>query len=121
MLTYGAACPSCSSRQTLVPEETQIYVESLGELKASPYRVPDYPGAEDHQLFGYCLSHCPNCGTSLIVHFNVVLHRYLALVESHFPEPFETGAPIEAQSLFETLDGDLSFIAIDPVLDVIEL
>ena len=121
MLTYSAACPSCASSQTLVPEEAQIYVESLGELKASPYRVPDYPGAEDHQLFGYCLSHCPGCGTALIVHFNVVLHRYLALVESHFSERFAADEAVEALALLEALDGDLSFIAIDPVLDVIEL
>lgn len=121
MLTYSAACPSCGSSHDLAPEEAQIYVESLAELKASPYRVPDYPGAEDHQLFGYCLTHCPQCDTSLILHFNVVLHRYLALLESHFPEEFSADGQIEAKALFDALDGDLGFIAIDPVLDVIEL
>jgi hypothetical protein len=121
MLTYRATCPSCKTEQTLEPEESQIYAEALSDLKASPYRVPDHPGADDHELFGYCLSHCPNCGTSLIVHFNVVLHRYLALIESHFPADFAAETPVEAKALFEKLDGDLSFVAIDPVLDIIEL
>jgi phage FluMu protein Com len=121
MITHSAKCPACGTVQRFTPEEVAVYAENLGELKASPYSSHEQPGADDHQLYGYVLSHCPKCRADVIVHFNIVLHRYLALVSQALPEQFGRDGEISALELFERLGGTLESIAIEPEVDLIEL
>lgn len=121
MITYAAACPGCRAEVRFEPTESQVYAESLIELQVDPYADPRHPGADDHQLYGYCLAKCPRCGTDVIVHFNIPLHRYLALLQTLLPEDWAAAKDVPAQALFERLEGDLRSFTIDPDVDQIEI
>lgn len=121
MLTYADTCPACRADIQFTPSESQVYAEPLIELKAEPFADPRHPGAEDHQLYGYCLAKCPRCSMDVIVHFNIPLHRYLALVNSLLPEAYESDMDVDAQELFARLRGDLRSFTVSPAVDQIDL
>lgn len=121
MITYAAACPACRAETRFTPTESQVYAESLMELQVDPYADPRHPGADDHQLYGYCLARCPQCAADVIVHFNIPLHRFLALLQTLLPEAYAAAEEVSAQALFERLAGDLRSFTIDPDVDRIDL
>jgi hypothetical protein len=57
----------------------------------------------------------------VIIHFNIPLHRYLALVHSLLPEAWEEDTDVDAHALFGRLRGDLRSFTIDPDVDPIDL
>jgi hypothetical protein len=120
MITHTAPCPACGASRPFTPREAFIYTEHLRELNASPYAKASQPGAEDHQLYGNLHANCPDCGAEVVVHFNIVLHRYISLLQARFPQRFEAGTDVPAFEFVQRLDGELSSVAIEPDIQLEE-